>query len=42
LGPFILGDGSYTIEIDYVQSLIMSHGNVGGITKTLQIQFNAL
>ncbi|MCH7504865.1 hypothetical protein IID04_04455 [PVC group bacterium] len=42
LGPMILGSGSYTVEIDYAQSIITSIGEVNGVQKKLQLQFKTL
>ena len=42
LGPFKLGDGTYTIEIILEQSLIVARGDVNGTKKTLQFQFRPL
>ena len=42
LGPMILGSGSYTVEIDYAQSIITSIGEVNGVQKKLQLQFRTL
>ena len=42
IGPISLGEGNYTIKIDLIHSLITSTGNVGGSTKTVQLQYRAL
>lgn len=42
IGPIKLGEGEYKVDIDYTHSLITSTGSVGGVDKTLQLQFNAL
>jgi len=42
MGPYQLGDGSYTIEIILDQSLIVATGDVNGTKKTLQFQFRPL
>ncbi len=42
IGPVKLGEGTYTVEIDFIHSLITSTGRVSGMEKTLQLQFRAL
>lgn len=42
IDPVSLGEGTYTVEINFTQSLITSTGNVGGTTKTVQVQYSAL
>jgi Tfp pilus assembly protein PilX len=42
IGPFTLGEGSYSIRLDLVQSLIISTGEVGNSKVTLQLQYSAL
>ncbi len=42
LGPLELGEGEYVVRIDFVHSLISSTGRVGGVEKTLQLQFDTL
>ena len=42
IGPVELGEGVYTIEVEFAQSLITSTGEVGGIKKTVQLQYKAL
>lgn len=42
IGPVNLGEGTYTVKIDIINSLITSTGRVGGVEKTLQLQFSAL
>ena len=39
-GPFQLGEGTYSVEINHLQSLITSTGEVGGIKKVIQLQYN--
>jgi len=41
-GPFQLGEGTYSVEINHLQSLITSTGEVRGIKKVIQLQYNAL
>lgn len=41
-GPFELGGGTYRVEINNLQSLITATGEIGSITKTIQLQYNAL
>jgi len=41
-GPFQLGEGTYMVEINYLQSLVTSIGEVNSIKKTIQLQYNAL
>ncbi|UCD14985.1 MAG: hypothetical protein JSV34_04485 [Candidatus Omnitrophota bacterium] len=42
IGPINLGEGTYTVKIDYVQSLIVSTGEVNDVKKTLQLQYAML
>ena len=42
VGPIILGDGTYEVTIDYIQSAIVSVGRVGSTKKILQLQYNAI
>ncbi len=42
IGPFNLGEGIYIIEIDTMQSLIVSTGTVNDVEKTLQLQYSPL
>ena len=42
IGPLSLGEGEYEVEIDFIHSLIVSKGRVGGMEKTLQLQFDTL
>lgn len=42
IGPVNLGEGAYNVKIDFSQSLITSTGEVGKISKTLQLQYKAL
>ncbi len=42
IGPISLGEGTYTVKLDFTQSLITSTGNVHGITKTLQLHYSVL
>jgi len=42
IGPISLGDGTYEIEIDLMQSLIISTGRVASTRKTLQLQYSTL
>ncbi|MFH1362688.1 MAG: hypothetical protein ABIH45_00560 [Candidatus Omnitrophota bacterium] len=41
-GPFELGEGTYSVEINNLQSLIISTGKISGVTKTIQLQYRAL
>jgi len=41
-GPFQLGEGTYSVEINHLQSVITSTGEVGGVKKVVQLQYNAL
>ncbi len=40
LGPTPLGDGAYTVSFNFRESLITSVGEVNGIKKKLQLQYN--
>ncbi len=42
IGPVTLGEGTYTVKIDFNQSLITSIGRVQGTTKTVQLQYISL
>jgi hypothetical protein len=42
IGPVSLGEGTFTVKIDFTQSLITSQGNVQGTTKIIQLQYRAL
>ncbi len=42
IGPVSLGEGTFTIKLDYLQSLITSTGTVGTAEKTVQLQYSAL
>ncbi len=42
IGPVSLGEGTYTVKIDIINSMITSSGRVGDMEKTLQLQFNTL
>jgi Tfp pilus assembly protein PilX len=42
IGPVSLGEGTYTVKIDIINSLITSTGRVGSTERTLQLQFNTL
>ena len=42
IGPMSLGEGTYEVKIDIINSLITSTGKVSGTERTLQLQFNAL
>jgi len=42
IGPVKFGEGTYTIRLDFTQSLITSSGTVHGITKTVQLQYASL
>ena len=42
LGPMDLGEGKFVVEINYLEFLITSTGEVNGAKKTLQMQFSAL
>jgi len=41
-GPFYLGDGTYSVEINHLQSLITSTGEVNSVKKVIQLQYSAL
>ena len=41
-GPIGLGEGVFSVTIDYRRSLITSMGLVNGVDKTVQLQFSAL
>lgn len=40
VGPVPLGDGHYTVKFNFRESLITSVGEVNGIKKKLQLQYN--
>lgn len=40
IGPIAFGEGTYEIEVNRNQSLIISTGRVGGVKKVLQLQYN--
>lgn len=42
MGPIKLGDGTYTVKIDYAHSLIISIAEVNSVKKTLQLQYAML
>ena len=42
IGPVSLGEGTYTVEFDIIQSMITSTGEVHGTRKTVQLQYSAL
>lgn len=42
IGPISLGDGTYTVKIDFLQSLITSTGKVRDVEKTVQLQYSVL
>lgn len=42
IGPFSLGEGTFVAKIDFIHSLITSTGEVGGVKKTLQLQYKGL
>ena len=42
IGPVSLGEGTYTVEFDILQSMITSTGEVRGTRKTVQLQYSAL
>jgi hypothetical protein len=42
IGPVSLGEGAYTVKIDFQQSLITSIGSVNDTDKTVQLQYSAL
>ncbi len=42
IGPVSLGEGTYTVKLDFNKSLITSTGEVSGIKKTIQLQYRSL
>ena len=42
IGPISLGEGTYTVKLDFSLSLITSTGNVHDIIKTVQLQYSSL
>ncbi len=42
IGPITLGEGTFSVEIDYNQSLITATGEAGGIKKQLQLKYTQL
>ena len=42
IGPVELGEGTYEVTIDPLQSLIISTGKVASTQKTLQLYYSAL
>ncbi|MBU1122079.1 MAG: hypothetical protein ABIH71_06680 [Candidatus Omnitrophota bacterium] len=42
IGPIQLGEGTYKVKIDFVQSLIVSTGEINDIKKTVQLQYAML
>lgn len=42
VGPVELGEGTYEVEIDIIQSLIISTGRVGPAKKILQLYYSTL
>ncbi len=42
VGPVNLGEGTYTVKLDFTQSLITSTSSVHGAGKTVQLQYTAL
>jgi len=42
IGPVDLGEGTYEVTIDPLQSLIISTGKVASTQKTLQLYYSAL
>lgn len=39
IGPITLGEGTYEIELNRNQSLIISTGRIGSVKKVLQLQY---
>ena len=42
IGPIPLGDGAYTVTFNVKDSLIISVGEVNGVSKKVQLQYSAL
>lgn len=42
IGPVHLGEGTYVVNLDLVQSMITATGQVGGMEKTVQLQYSSL
>ena len=42
IGPIPLGDGVYTVTFNVKDSLIISVGEVNGVSKKVQLQYSAL
>ncbi len=40
IGPIPLGEGEFTVEFAFSESLIISVGEVHGISKKLELQYN--
>lgn len=40
LGPVPLGEGSFTVEFSFSESLMIATGTVHGVSKRLELQYN--
>lgn len=40
IGPGVLGEGEFTIEFAFAESLIISTGEVHGVSMKLELQYN--
>lgn len=42
IGPVTLGEGTYTVEVDFNREVITSTGTVEGINRTIQLKYRPL